>query len=91
MIDVSSISQIHIGECAPILVLAMGLEDDISPEDECRGSLLGIVAEGLALLWAVDATEADTFRMGVVQDFDGVTVEDGDNGASEVGKSRRTG
>ena len=33
----------------------------------------------------VDATEADTFWMGVVQDFDGVAVEDGDNGAGDVG------
>jgi hypothetical protein len=34
----------------------------------------------LAVLRAVDAAEADTFRMGVVQDFDGVTVKDGDDG-----------
>jgi hypothetical protein len=42
--------------------------------------LLGSVAEGLAFLRAVDAAEADTFRVGVVQDFDGVAVEDGDEG-----------
>jgi hypothetical protein len=28
----------------------------------------------LAFLRAVDATEADTLKMGVVQDFDGVAV-----------------
>jgi hypothetical protein len=39
----------------------------------------------LALLGAVDAAEADTLRVGVVQDFDGVAVEDGDDGAGEVG------
>jgi hypothetical protein len=37
------------------------------------------LAEGLAFLRAVDATEADTLRVGVVQDFDGVAVEDGDD------------
>ena len=45
----------------------------------------------MALLRAVDAAEADTFRVGVVQDFDGVAIENGDDGAGEVGKSRRTG
>ncbi len=35
----------------------------------------------------VDAAEADTFRAGVVQDFDGVAVEDGDNGAGEVSET----
>jgi hypothetical protein len=39
----------------------------------------------LALLRTVDATEADTFRMGIVQDFDRIAIEDGDNGAGEVG------
>ena len=32
--------------------------------------------------------EADAFRVLVVQDFEGVTVEDGDDGASEVGCER---
>jgi hypothetical protein len=39
----------------------------------------------LAFLRAVDATEADTFRPGVVQDFDGIAVEDRDDGAGDVG------
>jgi hypothetical protein len=38
----------------------------------------------LAFLRAVDAAETDTLRVGVVQDFDGVAVEDGDDGAGEV-------
>jgi hypothetical protein len=33
----------------------------------------------LTTLRAVDATETDTFRASVVQDFDGVSVEDGDD------------
>jgi len=41
-------------------------------------------AVGLPLLGTVYAAEADTLRMGVVQDFDGVAVEDGDNGGGEV-------
>jgi hypothetical protein len=34
---------------------------------------------------AVDAAQADTFRAGVVQHFECVTVEDGDDGAGELG------
>ena len=33
---------------------------------------------------AVDAVEADTFSVVVVQDFEGVVVEDGNDGAGEV-------
>jgi hypothetical protein len=43
------------------------------------------MAVRLALLWAVDATETDALRVLVVQHFDGVAVEDGDDGAGEVG------
>jgi hypothetical protein len=50
--------------------------------------MFGIVAEGLTFLRAVDATESDTFRICVVQDFDGIAVEDGDDGAGEVGSSQ---
>jgi hypothetical protein len=38
----------------------------------------------LALLRAVDAAQADAFRVLVVQDFEGVAVEDGDDGVGEV-------
>ena len=33
---------------------------------------------------AVDAVEADTFSVVVVQDFEGVAVEDGNDGVGEV-------
>ena len=78
----------HIGKGAPVLVVAVRLERDFFPEDEVRGGLLRSLAVGLAFLWAVDAAEADTFRVVVVQDFDGVAVEDGDDGAGEVGSQR---
>jgi hypothetical protein len=35
----------------------------------------------------VDAAEADAFSMVAVQDFEGVAVEDGDDGASEVSET----
>lgn len=38
----------------------------------------------MALLRAVDPVEADAFRVVVVQDFEGVAVEDGGDGADEV-------
>jgi len=46
--------------------------------------VLDVVAVGLALLWAVDAAEADTFGTLIVQDFEGVAVEDRDDAAGEV-------
>jgi hypothetical protein len=33
MIDVGAIEQEHVSKGAPVLVLAVGLEDDIFPED----------------------------------------------------------
>jgi hypothetical protein len=48
--------------------------------------VLGVVAVGLALLRAVDTTKTDTLSAVVVQNFDGVAVEDGNDGAGEVGK-----
>jgi hypothetical protein len=40
----------------------------------------------LAFLRAVDPAEANAVRVLVVRDFDGVAVEDGDDGAGEVGE-----
>jgi hypothetical protein len=45
--------------------------------------LLGPLPESLAILRAIDAAEADAFRMIVMQDFDGVAVEDRDDGAGK--------
>jgi hypothetical protein len=40
--------------------------------------------KGLAFLRAIDPAEADAFSVAVVQDFEGVAVEDGDDRAGEV-------
>ncbi len=40
----------------------------------------------MAFLGTVDAIESDAFSAAVVQDFDGVAVEDGDDGAGKVGE-----
>lgn len=53
--------------------------------------MLRFLALGLALLWAVNTTEADAVSMVAIQDFDRIAVENGDDGAGEVGKSRSTG
>src|SRR5262249_36590213 len=68
VIDVGAIPQNHIGECSPVLVLAVSLEDDIFPEGYRGRSLLRSRAEGLTFLRTVDAAEADTFSMVTVQD-----------------------
>jgi hypothetical protein len=41
----------------------------------------------LAFLRAVDPAKADAFSFTIVQDFEGVTVEDGDDGAMILGNS----
>ena len=51
----------------------------------CAGSF----PERLALLRAVDPAEANAFRVLVVQAFEGVAVEDGDDLAEEVGGKNR--
>jgi hypothetical protein len=81
-----AIGQGHLPDGAPVLVVAVGLDGDLLPEGEGRGRLLRSLAEGLFLLRTVDTAEADTFGVLVVQDFEGVAVEDGDDGAGEVGE-----
>ena len=52
----------------------MRLERDFFPEGEVGDAVLGLLAVGLALLRTVDPAKADTFRVLVVQDFEGVAV-----------------
>jgi hypothetical protein len=47
--------------------------------------LAGSLAVVLAFLGAVDTAETDAFRMVTVQNFDGVTVKDGDDFSGVVG------
>jgi hypothetical protein len=48
------------------------------------GHGLSSLAVRLAFSREVDAAEADAFRVLVVEDFDGVAVEDGDDRAGKV-------
>ena len=59
-----------------------------SPSIACT---ISCVSERKTTAWPLSAARnpdilADTFRVLVVQDFEGVAVEDGDDGAGEVGK-----
>ena len=53
--------------------------------------LLGSLAIRLALLWAVNALEADSFRALVVQDFDSIAIQHTDHRAGELTRKDRTG
>ena len=75
MIDVGVIGQKHIGKGALVLIVAVCLDGHVLPKGEGRSGMLSVVAVGLAFPWAVDAAEADTFGVVVVQGFDGVAVE----------------
>lgn len=86
VIDVSAIGHAHIREGASVIVLAVGLDDDILPEDERRHRMLRSVTEGLAFFRTIDAAQADAFRAGVVQDCEGIALEDGNDGAREVSR-----
>jgi hypothetical protein len=55
------------------------LERDLFSEDQLCGGVLGVAAVGLALLRTVDAGEANAFRVGVVENFDDIAVEDRDD------------
>ena len=91
MIDVGAIGQKYVGNGPPVLVAAVSLERDFFPKSESRGGLLGSFAVGLALLRAVDAIESNTFRVLVMQDFDGVAVEDGYDFSDKRGPCTHTG
>ena len=55
MIDVRAIGQDHIGKGAAVLVVAVGLDRDLFPEGEVGSGVLGLLAERLGSLRAVDA------------------------------------
>ena len=52
---------------------------------------LAIFAQRLGLLEQIDAIETDAFGMAIVQDFDGVAVEDGNDISHERGRERERG
>jgi hypothetical protein len=53
---------------------------------QLRRGLLRSLPVGLGFLGTIDTVEGDAFGVVVVQDFDGVAVEDGDDLAGEVSK-----
>ena len=77
--EIHPIGQEHFTKDAFVLVVAVDLGGDFFPEGEVSGGVLGVVAVSLAFLWTVDAAETDTLRVLVVQDFEGVAVEDANN------------
>jgi hypothetical protein len=59
--------QEHIGEGVSRLVVTVRLEEDLFPKYNLERRLLGFLAVGLALLRAIDAAEADAFRIVTMQ------------------------
>ena len=52
-------------------------------KDYLCGCLYGLLPIGVAFLRAADPTQPDKLRVGVVQNFDRVAIEDGDDRADE--------
>jgi hypothetical protein len=75
LVEVHAIRQDHYSNRALVLVVAVGLEHDFFLKGEGSEAAACMLAERLAFLGAVDATEADTFSMVAVQDFEGVAVD----------------
>lgn len=69
-----------------MFVRAVRLEPHILAEHELRCCLLRSLAERLAFFRAVDSIQVDAFRLFVVQHFDGVAVNHGDDEAGEFGR-----
>ena len=84
MIDVGAVSQDHIRKRTSVLVVAVCLKSDCLPEGECRRGLFGSLDVGLAFLRAVDAVQADAFRVVIVQEFEIIAVDQADGLAVEV-------
>lgn len=63
--------------------MAVGFDCDGLGEHKCRRGLLRPLPEGLGFLGAVDAVQPDTFGFLVVQDFDGVSIENTNHFAVE--------
>ena len=82
MIDVGPIGQTHIGKegyVQPCRGRASG--GGLFPKHQRGRRLLGLMAVRLTLLRAVDPAEADAFRVLLVEDFEGIAVEDPDDEA----------
>ncbi len=69
-----------------MFVRAVRLEHHIFAKHELRCCLLRSLAKRLGFLRAVDAIQVDAFRPFVVQHFDGVAVNNGDDEAGELGR-----
>ena len=87
--DVRSIGQHDIRHRAPMAILSEYSDRDFLAMDERRCELLGLLAEGLALLRTVDATQSDAFSLAIVEYIKGVAVENADDAAGEVGSYGR--
>ena len=87
MNDVRSIQQEHVSKAAPVLVETVSLERHVYTKNQLRGRLLRSLPVGLAFLRTVYAAQADAFGALVVQDFQGVAVEDVDDLTGETAKT----
>jgi hypothetical protein len=69
LIEVDPLGQDHLPKGTCVLVVAMRLDGDVFAESYVSNGVLGSLTECLAFLRAVDAAQADVFRLLVVQDL----------------------
>ena len=76
LIEIHPIRQDHVSKDALVLVVAVRLDRDLFLEDEVRGNLLRLLAEGLAFLWAIDAAQANPFNLSIVKHVNRIAIDD---------------
>lgn len=83
VIHVRAVRQQNIGYGALVPVGVVSLNRHGSTKDHGGRGPLRDLAERLALLGTIDALQADTLSLPIVQDFNGVPIEDADDLARE--------
>lgn len=81
MVKILPVRQDDCSEGPPVPVLVDRMNGDLLTKAQARGGLFRPLAERLLLFGTIDAGKANSFRLPGMQDFDGVTIEYGDDAA----------
>lgn len=79
MSDVRAVRKQHTGKDTPVFVFAVNLQGELLSEHQGRDRLFDMVAERLALLTVVSATQADALIFPIVQDLNRILIPNPNN------------
>lgn len=72
--DVGAMPQEHIGNFPPVLVGAVGIEQDFLPDQYVGDNVLRLFPLGLTLFGTVNPVNRYPFRLALVEDIENITV-----------------